>query len=118
MTAARSPGRDRGSRTGHVGRSRPRRFRESRPRSSGRSAGGSWVESWSSLRHLALAHQFIMMVRRLAEPLNLPFLLLDERVEPGHLDRVVALLVLAEAEEIRDVLWPPAIEEEEVLGVD
>ena len=58
------------------------------------------------------------MRHRLAEPGDLPLLRLDQRVELRDLDRVVALLVLAEAEQVRDVLRPPAVEEEQVLGVD
>ena len=46
------------------------------------------------------------------------FLLGDERIEPRDLDGVVALLVLAEAEQIGVVLRPPAVEEEVVLAVD
>ena len=55
---------------------------------------------------------------RLLEPRDDFFLLGDQRVELRDLDGVVALLVLAKAEEIRDVLRPPPIEEQIVLAVD
>ena len=42
----------------------------------------------------------------------------DQLFELGDLSRVVALLVLAEAEEVGRVLRPPAMEVEPVLGDD
>ena len=44
--------------------------------------------------------------------------MLDERVELGDLDGVLPLLVLAEAEQVRLVLRPPAVEEQLVLRDD
>ena len=53
-----------------------------------------------------------------AEPGDLRLLGGDERVELGDLAGVLPLLVLAEAEEVRLVLGPPAVEIQLVLGVD
>src|SRR5438309_60820 len=58
------------------------------------------------------------MRHRLAEPGDLSFLGFHQRVEPGNLDGVVALLMTAEPEQIGDVLRPPAVEEQAVLVVD
>ena len=71
-----------------------------------------------SLRHLAFANQLVDMLHRLAKDGDLAAPGLDQGVELRHLDGVVPLLVLAEPEEVRVVLRPPAMEEEEVLGID
>ena len=50
-----------------------------------------------------------------AEPGDAFLLLLDERVKQRHLAGVLALLVLAEAEQVRFILRTPAVEVEAVL---
>ena len=81
------------------------------------------TESWKSetgrsTALFGLTGQFVDVRHRLSQPGDLLLLGLDERVEQGDLAGVVALLVLAEAEEVRLVLGPPAVEVQLVLGVD
>ena len=47
--------------------------------------------------------------------MDLFFKFIDQRIELRDFTRVVPLLVLAEAEQISDVLWPPAMKVELIL---
>ena len=47
--------------------------------------------------------------------MNLLFEVLNERIELGNIGRVVSLLMLSEAKQIRNVLWPPAMEVQLIL---
>ena len=60
----------------------------------------------------------MILFQRLADAFDLVLGLRHERVELGDFLGVLALLVLAEAEQVRLVLRPPAVEEEFVLGDD
>ncbi len=55
---------------------------------------------------------------RLLQRRNDPLLLFDQRIKLRDFHGVVPLLVLSKAEQIREVLWTPAMEEEFVLGND
>src|SRR5260370_14082101 len=67
-------------------------------------------KSSSSLRLL----QFVHVRHRHAQRGDFLFLLDDQRIELRNLDRVLPLLVLTEAEQVRLVLWPPAVEIETI----
>ena len=58
------------------------------------------------------------MRHRLAQAGNFLLQLLDHGIEERNLRRIIALLVLAEPEEIGFVLRPPAMKKESILGND
>ena len=58
------------------------------------------------------------MRRRLLEPADRLFLLLDQGIEPRNLDSIVPLLVGTKSEQIRVVLRSPSIKEQFILAID
>src|SRR5947209_156732 len=82
------------------------------PRCDFRARPVSWhlMSNGPSPAHLAFSNQLVNVLGRRPQPGDLGFLLGDERVEQWDLPGVVPLLVLAEAEEVRLVLGPPAVE--------